>query len=81
MIRLHETEWHHGVQQHHRRFTYNKNVAEIAIGENGRAMAITLELAKGKVLGIEGAAPFPADKMLSVNGQDLWRPMVANALR
>lgn len=63
------------------RFAYAKDVAEIAVGENDRAMAVALDLAKGKILRLEGAAPFPADKILSVNGRDLWRPIVEDALK
>ena len=64
-----------------RRFTYAANIAEVRIGDEEHAMTVALELAKGKILKLEGAAPFPADQALSINGHDLWRPMVEKALR
>ncbi len=63
------------------RFTLNTNMAEIQMGDNDHAMAVGLDLAKGKILKLEGSSPFPSDMIFSINGQDVWQPIVENALR
>ena len=56
-------------------------MAEIQMGDNDHAMAVGLDFAKGKILKLEGSSPFPSDMIFSINGQDVWQPIVENALR
>lgn len=64
-----------------RKFTYATDVAEVQISGEDHAMAIALDLAKGKILKLEGSAPFPADQTFSINGQNPWQPIVEKTLQ
>ena len=55
-------------------------VASLTAGPVDRPLRVSLDLAKSKVLGTAGAAPFPAGRILSVNGQDPWTPIIAAEL-
>lgn len=64
-----------------RRFAYNGSTAEIQVGERDHSMTIGLDLANGRILKLAGSAPFPVEKIFSINGTDLWQPIVEKVLR
>ncbi len=51
-------------------------VASLTAGPVDSPLRISLDLAKSKVLGTGGAAPFPAGRILSINGLDPWTPVL-----
>ena len=51
-------------------------VASLTAGSADSPLRISLDLGKSKALGTGGANPFSAGKILSVNGQDPWMPII-----
>jgi hypothetical protein len=48
---------------------------------SGNGLSATLDLAKNKILQTEGAAPLAPKQPISVNGQDIWTPLLTEALK
>jgi hypothetical protein len=48
---------------------------------SGNGLSATLDLAKNKILQTEGATPLAPKQPISVNGQDIWTPLLTEALK
>ena len=58
----------------------DKGVAEIRVGEPQHVQALALDLERGKATKLEGGSDFPLENVLTVNGRELWQPIIARAL-
>ena len=56
-------------------FTRKGDVATLS----GCGLSATLDLAKNKILKTEGAAVLAPNQPISVNGQDIWTPLLTGA--
>lgn len=64
------------------RFTIDdKGLAEIRVGEPERVQTVALDLERGTATKLEGGAEFSLGNVLTVNGKELWQPIIAQTLR
>ena len=59
----------------------DKGIAEIRVGEAQHVQTLALDLERGKATKLEGGSAFPLENVLTVNGRELWQPIIAQALR
>ncbi len=59
----------------------DKGTAEIRVGETERMQTVALDLKQGRAIKLEGGNDLPTENVLTVNGRELWQPIIAQALR
>ncbi len=51
-------------------------LGELVCGPPNHPLELSLDLHKSVVIKTSGSTPFPAGKILSVNGEDFWTPII-----